>query len=174
MPYLGLLAAPNGTYSQRLPFFHVVIMVVRVATTFTNGTILPATKEPFFLGDAGIDSYISLMDQCDIHVEMVNISLEGLLRSSRIKLRATHRGGRFGKHSQVYRMVCRCADSCTNSTKGTDLMNKKNSLPIMLTQNPAAPVNRGQTNRRLCRESRATAAPPKVLFPLRSTELLGE
>jgi len=54
-------------------------MVVRVETTFTNGIILPANKEPFFLSDAGIDGSISLMDQCDVNVELVKISLEGLL-----------------------------------------------------------------------------------------------
>jgi len=46
---------------------------------FTNEIILPADEELFFLGDAGIDGYISLMDQRDVNVGMVKISLEGSL-----------------------------------------------------------------------------------------------
>ena len=41
----------------------LVVMVVRIETTFTNGLILPATKDLYFLGDAGIDGYISVIDQ---------------------------------------------------------------------------------------------------------------
>ena len=57
-------------------------MVVQIETTFTNGLLLPAAREPYFLGDAGIDGYITLADQSDVNVDIVKISLEGLLRSS--------------------------------------------------------------------------------------------
>lgn len=87
-------------------------MVVQIETIFTNGLILPATKDLYFLGDAGIDGYTTVIDQGDINVDIIKISLEGLLRSSLIKLRAAHRARYLGEHYQVYRMACRCAGLC--------------------------------------------------------------
>lgn len=59
-------------------------MVLQIEITFTNGITLAPTKEPHFLGDAGIDGYIALADQNDINFDIVKISLEGLLCSSLI------------------------------------------------------------------------------------------
>lgn len=54
-------------------------MVLQIQITFTNGLTLESTKEPHFLGDAGIDGYITIIDQNDINFDIVKISLEGIL-----------------------------------------------------------------------------------------------
>ena len=53
-------------------------MVQQIEITFTNGLMLESATEPHFLGDAGIDGYITLIDECNVDFDIVKISLEGL------------------------------------------------------------------------------------------------
>ena len=46
-------------------------MVVQIQTTFTNGLTLRPTNDPYFLSDWGIDGYISLIDESDISIDLV-------------------------------------------------------------------------------------------------------
>lgn len=57
-------------------------MVLQVEAIFTNGITLASSREPHFLGGAGIDGYIGLRDQCNIVFDIVKISLKGVSLSS--------------------------------------------------------------------------------------------
>ncbi len=46
--------------------------------TFINGLTLADSKDPYFLGDRGIDGYVSLTDATAMGFDVVKISLEGL------------------------------------------------------------------------------------------------
>ncbi|OAP60217.1 hypothetical protein AYL99_05219 [Fonsecaea erecta] len=47
--------------------------------TFLDGHTLAPSKEPYFLGDSGIDGYISVTGSTDMEFDMFKITLEGLL-----------------------------------------------------------------------------------------------
>jgi hypothetical protein len=53
-------------------------MVVHIEVTFVNGLTHAASREVYFLGDAGIDGHIALSDQIDFDFDKVILSLEGL------------------------------------------------------------------------------------------------